>query len=412
MQIITGAQLAWSGSATALALLGLTIAFRPKGSLTFRCATATAFALLAGLAGAPLLRHGLGPIWTFYLPAMLVFWAILPVALSTAATAFVDSSAKFRIGWSGLPAVMALALAMVTWMLPQSLREALLIDGEIPNGSRIGAVVAITAFALVLITALVWLAEIARMFAKLRGYHRQLRDLYSNADQFEVRWLGPAFALPGAFAFAVALLVLNDNLLGLPAPGQAAILAGCASVIFLLVAWVSYATPPAQIEQPDPAPKYARSPLTDEQAERIGIRLDQAMSLDLAFLDPLLSLQSLAGRIAVPANQLSRYLNERSELSFFDYINRLRARHASELLLNNKSSVLDAAFASGFNSKSTFYKAFRREFGQSPAAYLQGRPRLDGGQPDRQVSISRSNMPDDATLDAKLNKGSLLGSVG
>lgn len=320
---------------------------------------------------------------------MLILWAALPVALTMAAVSFIDRNAKFQVGWNALPASSALALVLIVWMIPRSLRESLLIKGEIPEESLLGAAIGITAFALILITAFVWLAGIVRMFVRLRTYHLRLRDLYSNADQFEIRWLGPAFALPAAFAFAIVLLVLNDNLLGLPAVGSTAILAGCTGVIFLLVVWVCYATPPAQADQPDSAPKYARAPLADEQAERIGIRLDHAMTQDLVFLDPLLSLQSLARRIAVPSNQLSRFLNERSGLSFFDYVNRWRAQHASALIVRDRCGLLDAAFASGFNSKSTFYKAFRREFGQSPAAHLQDQLKLANIPPGSSACIAR-----------------------
>lgn len=371
-----------------MALLGLAVAFRPTGSLAFRRSTAASFALLAGLVGAPMVAHGLPQIWTLYLPLMLLLWATLPITLTMAAVSFIDRRAEFRIGWSLLPAICALALVLIVWTLPHGLRHALLVGGEIPEGSMLGAAIGITAFALVLITAFVWLAAIVRMFMELRTYNERLLDLYSNADQFEIRWLGPIFALLGAFALVIVLLVLNDNLLGLPALGPASILAGCTGVIFLLVVWLCYATPPPQIDQSDPKPKYARALLTDELAERISIRLDQAMAQELTFLDPLLSLQSLARQIAVPANQLSRYLNERSALSFFDYINQLRAQHARNLMLLDGCNVLDAAFASGFNSKSTFYKAFQREFGQSPANYMREQLRLVGYSPNSEVEIA------------------------
>jgi transcriptional regulator GlxA family with amidase domain len=142
-------------------------------------------------------------------------------------------------------------------------------------------------------------------------------------------------------------------------------------MIFLLVLWICFAAAPNKVEQVEHGPKYARAPLSEDQADQIKLKLELIMSQDRAFLDPLLSLQSLASQIGVPTNQLSRFLNERSGLSFFDYVNRARVQHARDLMLRERSSVLDSAFSSGFNSKSTYYKAFQREFGESPATCLR-----------------------------------------
>lgn len=378
---MTTATLVWSGAATALASLGVALAFKPVGSRLYRFAAASGFALLAALAGAPLVAHGLRTIWPYYLPLMLVWWAALPTALGTAAAAFLDHDFRLRLRWNMTPALLAVLLAAVTWMLPRALRDALFIGGEVPAGSRLGGTIALVAFALVLATSLTWVDAIFRTVRRLGTYHRQLRDRYSNADQFEARWLGWFVVLPGAYALAIVLLVLNDNLTGLPAPGAAMVLASATAVIFALLLWISRAAPSARIETSGPGLKYARAPLTDEQADRIKDRLQHAMLEDAAFLDPLLSLQSLARRIGVPANQLSRYLNETNGLSFFDYVNRLRTRHARDLMILEEQGILDAAFAAGFNSKSTYYKAFNREYGRSPAVYLREHSRIPRDEP-------------------------------
>ena len=49
------------------------------------------------------------------------------------------------------------------------------------------------------------------------------------------------------------------------------------------------------------------------------------------------------------------------------YINRLRVRHAEQLLRKNKTeTILQIAFTCGFDSIHTFYRAYKKEFGKAP----------------------------------------------
>ena len=54
-----------------------------------------------------------------------------------------------------------------------------------------------------------------------------------------------------------------------------------------------------------------------------------------------------------------------------EYINARRLNYAANLLLHSDMKVVDIAFASGFQSLSRFYHAFREEFDVSPLDYRQ-----------------------------------------
>lgn len=54
-----------------------------------------------------------------------------------------------------------------------------------------------------------------------------------------------------------------------------------------------------------------------------------------------------------------------------EYINAKRLNYAANLLLHSDMKVVDIAFASGFQSLSRFYHAFREEFDVSPLDYRQ-----------------------------------------
>lgn len=63
-------------------------------------------------------------------------------------------------------------------------------------------------------------------------------------------------------------------------------------------------------------------------------------------------------------------LNDRLGKTFYDYINGLRVEHAKILLRQEPAmAVTDVAFASGYNSKNSFYNAFKRHTGASPTEF-------------------------------------------
>tara|TARA_B100000900_G_scaffold244300_1_gene207707 strand:+ start:5644 stop:6417 length:774 start_codon:yes stop_codon:yes gene_type:complete len=117
---------------------------------------------------------------------------------------------------------------------------------------------------------------------------------------------------------------------------------------------------------------YAKSGLNDEAMEMLLQSLKTVMEVDEAFLDPDLSLPKLAERLNTSVNHVSQAINAGHSMSFFDYINRFRVAEAAKLLRQKECqfpAILDVALSVGFNSTSTFYTAFKKATGQTPAQY-------------------------------------------
>ena len=94
------------------------------------------------------------------------------------------------------------------------------------------------------------------------------------------------------------------------------------------------------------------------------------------YMDPRLTLPALAQTVGCSVNHLSQVINAGFEMSFFDYLNSHRVRHAKELLteLNGKNrAILNIAFTVGFNSNSAFYAAFKKHVGMTPAQFRRSR---------------------------------------
>ena len=96
-----------------------------------------------------------------------------------------------------------------------------------------------------------------------------------------------------------------------------------------------------------------------------------ARPADQLYLDASLSLPKLAKHIAVSPSYISQTLNEHIGMNFFDYVNHYRVGAAKTQLSSTDSTVLEIAMNVGFNAKSSFYTAFKKETQLTPLQYRQ-----------------------------------------
>ena len=88
------------------------------------------------------------------------------------------------------------------------------------------------------------------------------------------------------------------------------------------------------------------------------------------FLDPNITLKEVAIELGIPKHILSQYLNEKLGKSFSTYINELRIEKAKGFLQTKTYFTIESiGYESGFNSKSTFFTAFKKVTGQTPSEY-------------------------------------------
>lgn len=87
------------------------------------------------------------------------------------------------------------------------------------------------------------------------------------------------------------------------------------------------------------------------------------------FLQPRFSLKQLANEMATNEVYVSKALNQGLNLSFNDFINRLRVDYAKRLMKNDDTQMLAIALDSGFNSKATFNRVFKLHTGMTPTQF-------------------------------------------
>jgi AraC-like DNA-binding protein len=117
-------------------------------------------------------------------------------------------------------------------------------------------------------------------------------------------------------------------------------------------------------------PKLKR--LNAEQVANLSAQLYMLMENDKLFLDNDLGLPTVAEKLGISIHETSFLINETTKDNFYNFINKYRVEEAKKLLASSKIeelNILGIAFASGFNSKTTFNTTFKKLVGVSPSQY-------------------------------------------
>jgi len=101
----------------------------------------------------------------------------------------------------------------------------------------------------------------------------------------------------------------------------------------------------------------------------------QVMSDQMLFLRSELSLHEFAQELNRPGREVSRHINNGLGMSFIDFVNQYRVERVKQLMERGRAdqlTLLGIALESGFNSKATFNRVFKKFTGKSPSAYQNG----------------------------------------
>lgn len=118
--------------------------------------------------------------------------------------------------------------------------------------------------------------------------------------------------------------------------------------------------------------KYKGSALTSETRETIISKLTCLMNEEELYAEPHLCINQVANRLKVSSKYLSQAINEVNKTNFYNYINELRVTKAKEYMQTHTHghfSVEGIASQVGFQSKSSFYTAFKKSTGITPAVF-------------------------------------------
>lgn len=203
----------------------------------------------------------------------------------------------------------------------------------------------------------------------IKDYRLQLEKTQSSINEGDIRWLRIMwFGLVTIWVFAMIFLVIlfyteiyrrhMDYLYVLPSS--------------ILIYLVSYKLAGVNWERPTPSLKYEKSGLKPDEAKKYKDQIHQVILEKQLYLVKGLKLQDLADELDINTHQLSQLINQYLNTTFFDLINAYRVREAKERIQNNPEyTLLQIAYDSGFNNKTSFVNAFKRFEGTTPSRYMK-----------------------------------------
>ena len=119
--------------------------------------------------------------------------------------------------------------------------------------------------------------------------------------------------------------------------------------------------------------KYETSSLSPEIAENKHQELSRMMEEEAIYRQDI-SMKDLAKLVGLTEHHLSQLINEKLGTNFFGLINRYRVQEAKQILEESDSDHLkieEIGYQVGYNSKSAFYTAFKKEFGTTPQSHRE-----------------------------------------
>ncbi len=119
--------------------------------------------------------------------------------------------------------------------------------------------------------------------------------------------------------------------------------------------------------------KYQNKKIPDEQSKLLRSKLEFLIEQQV-YLTPDLSLKDLAGQMEVSSHRLSQLINEQYQQNFFNFINDYRIDFATNKIKQGsieKMTIEALAYDSGFNSKTTFNRAFKKRMQCTPMEYYR-----------------------------------------
>jgi len=114
--------------------------------------------------------------------------------------------------------------------------------------------------------------------------------------------------------------------------------------------------------------------LAKAEADILKKKLDSLMLNERVYLQNDLTLREVAEKLKTSTNNISWLLNNVYNITFYDFVNGYRIKEFVQKVENKKHlqhTILALSMDAGFNSKSTFNKAFKLVMNDTPSNYIK-----------------------------------------
>lgn len=229
--------------------------------------------------------------------------------------------------------------------------------------------------AVILVDLLVFIIYTIFTFILIFKYKRLINENYSTLLFHNINWASFVLIARVVYAFFPIAWTLVANFTNITFETQnMRLLAGSTTILYLsVVLWkvMSGADKTKPILEEERVSKYANSKLEENEKQNYHQLLNELMESKKPYLDSNLKLAHVAEEINVSAKSLSQIINEMEGRNFYDFVNDYRLEFAKDMLLSEdqKMTIAEIMYASGFNSKSSFNTYFKKKTGLSPSSF-------------------------------------------
>jgi len=116
--------------------------------------------------------------------------------------------------------------------------------------------------------------------------------------------------------------------------------------------------------------KYKDTKFSEKEYNTIIAEIENLIKKEELYLNEDLTLNEISQKTNIKRHHISEALNNFLNTNFYDYINTIRIKESIRLMkLDNSENITDLYFDSGFKSRSTFYKYFKKHTGTTPKKY-------------------------------------------
>jgi AraC-like DNA-binding protein len=216
----------------------------------------------------------------------------------------------------------------------------------------------------------------------VRNYRRKLKSYFSETEQIDLSWLRFLLfsslvayaAISGLYAYNAAFQTIDYDTLQVSGYSVASLFVLVMGFFGIRHGHVfTNLQVKSDMEKALQQPEEPKIPATNK--DEVFIRqLLAYMKETKPFLDPGLTLGKLSAQLDTTPEFLSGIINGSLNLNFYDFINHYRTEEFKSLCSNPKNAgytLISLAFDSGFNSKATFNRVFKKEVGLTPGEYFR-----------------------------------------
>ena len=369
-------------------IFGLFLIFKPKDKFYLNVLLGFIFIAFARfLAFSPLFKNN----YQFYLENAIItrpFYFLIPPVLYF----YVSFRLSQKLAWEKrdlyhlIPFFLFALDTSVFLFSPQGVKNNLLIsigvDYKVLFNGQVGIFSSSIFYLGILLQFHIYQVYLIRYFFK---YLYFLRDLYFNWSLFLVFSVSAIFLTIEVRTFYIYIMTTFS-------PGIFQNLFFTVNkticLIFFNGIWISYLIryiiplfknqEEAELADYSIPQKKEKQLLTDE-LETIELKLNDFFNSSTLLFDSSFNINRLATEIGVPSNVLTKYFNQFLGMRYNHAINKIRIEKLLEMVESDndifKHITMEAIGNKiGFSSKSSFYAAFSREMGCTPAEYFSRKP--------------------------------------